>query len=262
MLTMAHPEHSEATKQKLRAMVDGLDEFQVLMRHGTREKAEKDAFRIAALKSDIVEAEKAVAAEVDKRLEMSKSLQSWADTQVAAIRSKADAMLSSAIIEINAKLASVHARISELERKFEADRVEVLAEVERRNEELVDSLKAFNAAFEEERASRVARERAIMERLAKEENDSIRRFDEERAVREQVYMAAKKRLEEAVAARSKADEKFQTTVLAEVAAVKNAVAAEERARIAEDDEIAETMHRYVQKLQASLAVLNSEDTVM
>ena len=38
------------------------------------------------------------------------------------------------------------------------------------------------------------------------------------------------------------------------------LAAEERAREAEDDEIAGTLNRYVQKLQASLALLHSDDT--
>jgi len=73
-------------------------------------------------------------------------------------------------------------------------------------------------------------------------------------------MAAKKRLEDAVLARTKADEKFQSAALTEVAALKNAVVAEERARVAEDDEIAATFNRYVQKLQASLALMTSEDT--
>ena len=38
------------------------------------------------------------------------------------------------------------------------------------------------------------------------------------------------------------------------------LAAEERAREAEDDEIAGALNRYVQKLQASLALLHSDDT--
>jgi hypothetical protein len=49
-------------------------------------------------------------------------------------------------------------------------------------------------------------------------------------------------------------------VLEEVAAINNALVAEERKREAEDDDIAATLNRYVQKLQASLALLHSDDT--
>jgi hypothetical protein len=42
--------------------------------------------------------------------------------------------------------------------------------------------------------------------------------------------------------------------------LQNALAAEEQARRKEDDDIVLTLDRYVQKLQASLALLNTQDT--
>ena len=72
-------------------------------------------------------------------------------------------------------------------------------------------------------------------------------------------MAVKRRLEEAVEARTKLDDRFQSSVFAEIAALKNGLQAEARARGQEDDSLAATLNAYVAKLQASLALINSED---
>jgi DNA helicase IV len=95
-----------------------------------------------------------------------------------------------------------------------------MADVKKRNEDLVQSLREFNAAFEAERASRMEREQRIVDRIARQEHESIRRFDEERQTREQIYITAKKKLEDAVLARTKTDEKFQAAMWEELAAVK------------------------------------------
>lgn len=252
--------HTDGTKARLKSMTEGLDEFSHLLRTGTRQRKEKDDHRVAELKAEMATVERTISMEVDKRVEMAKALQVWADTQVTGLRNRLEASVTASKLDIEGKVLEIRSRIGRLETSFEADRIRVMEDVRRRNEELVASLREFNAAFEADRAARMEREQFILERIAKQEHESIRRFDEERQVREQIYLATKKRLEDAVAARTKTDDKFQTSVLAEVAAVKNALAAEESKRIAEDDEIAESLNRYVQKLQASLALMLSDDT--
>lgn len=251
---------ASGTKTRLKSMTEGLEDFSQLLRTGNRQRREKEDHRVAELKSDIAAAERTIIVESEKRVEMGRALQSWAETQVVAIRTRLESLISAARQDMDAKFAALHTRIDSLEATFHEDRERVMADVRKRNEELVEALKEFNAAFEIERAARLEREQKIRDRIAKLEHESVYRFDEERQVREQVYIGAKRRLEDAVIARTKADEKFQTSVWEEVAAIKNALAAEESARIAEDNEIAETLNRYVQKLQASLAMMLSEDT--
>jgi len=241
-------------------MTEGLDDFSALLRTGTRQRREKDDHRVAELKSDIAVVERSMSVEVDKRVEMAKALQAWGEAQVEGIRHRLEASVAAGKIEMAKSVDALHVRVAALEAAFEADRERVMADVKRRNEELVVSLREFNATFEAERAARMDREARILDRVAKEEHESLRRFDDERQVREQVYLAAKKRLEDAIIARTKADEKFQAATWEEIAAVKNALVAEERARVAEDDEIAVSLNRYVQKLQASLALMLSDDT--
>jgi hypothetical protein len=249
----------DSTKARLQSMTDGLDDFAALLKAGSRQRREVDEHRIAELKAQVLELERAVSIETDRRSETARALQAWAETQVAGIRSRMEALLSASKVEAQSKFDAVHARIAGLETKFEADCVKVMADVKKRNEDLVETLRVFNASFETERRARMEREQAILDRLAKQEHESLRRFDDERHVREQTYMATKRVLEEAVASRTKADEKFQEATLAELAAIKNAVVAEERERAREDTEIAEVLEKYVQKLQASLAIINSGD---
>ena len=137
--------------------------------------------------------------------------------------------------------------------------VRVLEEVDRRNRDLVAALQAFHEAFEAERRDRVVREQRILDRLGAAEHEAIAVWDSERLQREQVYMAVKRRLEEAVEARTKLDDRVQSSVFAEIAALKHGLQAEARARGQEDDSLAATLNAYVAKLQASLALINSED---
>lgn len=73
-------------------------------------------------------------------------------------------------------------------------------------------------------------------------------------------MKIKEDIDTAAASRVKADERFQSAVTEELASLRNAIRKEEQQRIQEDDEILDTLNRYVQKLQASLQIVNSSDT--
>lgn len=249
-----------ATKQKLKNLTEGLDEFASLLQAGARQRKEVDEQRLAELKVMVHALEREISVETERRGETARALQTWAEAQVAAIKTKLEALLSANKAEIGVQFDALHRRIDEVEVKFEKDRERVMADVKKRNDELLENLRAFAAVFEAERKSRMEREQRILDRLAKQEHESIKRFDEERHTREQTYMATKKSLEEAVTTRSKLSEKFEEATLSELAALRNAVIAEERSRAKEDEEIAAVLHAYVQKLQASMAISLSTDT--
>lgn len=96
--------------------------------------------------------------------------------------------------------------------------------------------------------------------MARQEESTKDNFETERTAREQVYQELKRKLDDAVRSRAKADEKFQAMVAAELTSISNAIRTEEEIREQEDDEIVDTMNRYTQKLQASLQIINSSDT--
>ncbi len=161
---------------------------------------------------------------------------------------------------VQAKLDGLSARIDDMATQFAADKAEVLAKVESENKKLAAELAAFNEKFEEERADRLRREEAIASRQAAIEQHTADQIEAERGAREASVMALKTRIDEACLRINKADSKFQEAVTAELATLRNALAAEEGAREQEDDELLETLQKYTQKLQASLQIINSSDT--
>jgi hypothetical protein len=258
---MASSEPAEAPKstEVLGKMLSDFDTFEGLLRNGTRQRREKDDSRVAELRLVVREVETAVAQESDRRVEAAKALQGWAETQVVSVRTRLEELLAASHADVLKRIDAVHSRIDALEVQFEKDKIATLAEVDKRNRELVQALQEFREEFEAERKSRLEREQALLDKLGAAEHDSSARWDDERAEREKIYMAIKKRLEEAVDARTKADDRFQASVFTELAAIKNSIQAEARAREAEDDALASGLTAYVQKLQASLALINSED---
>ena len=249
-----------ATAEALGKMLSQFDAFEGQLRNGTRQRREKDEHRVAELRATLVSVEAEVGEESRRRAEATKALQAWAETQVLGVRTRLEELLAAAHADACARVAALNERVAALERSFAADRARVLEEVDRRNRELVAALQAFHEAFEAERRDRVVREQRILDRLGAAEHEAIAVWDAERLEREQVYMAVKRRLEEAVEARTRADDRLQGSVFAELAALKNGIAAEARARGQEDDSLAATLNAYVAKLQASLALINSEDT--
>ena len=149
-------------------IADGLDQFESEMKSGTRQRREKDEHRIAELKSDIQVVEQRVTEEAKKRIEASHALQAWAAAQVLATRTRLEAQLAASQTAIQARMSDLAARIDKLETQFASDRAAVTEDVRARNEDLGASLRAFNAAFEDERCGRLEREKVCIMRKNRE----------------------------------------------------------------------------------------------
>jgi hypothetical protein len=104
---LATTAHTDATKTRLKSMTDGLEDFSNLLRTGNRQRREREDHRIAELKAEIATVERTIATEIDKRVEMAKALQSWAETQVIAIRNKLEALLSAAKADSDKKSGGI-----------------------------------------------------------------------------------------------------------------------------------------------------------
>jgi hypothetical protein len=236
-----------------------LDSFEVALKNGTRARREKEESRVSDLRSSIRDVENRLSEEAERHNESIRALQAWAESQAAGVRERLEAQVADAHTDAVARIAALNARVDALETKFEADKIATLIEVDRRNRELSAALASFAAEFEAEKVARAGREHALLLKMGAAELEARAAWDEERAAREQVYMGAKRRLEDAIAAREKGDGKFQSAVISELAAIKTSISAEAAARALEDDHLNAALAAYVAKLQASLALVNSED---
>ena len=112
--------------------------------------------------------------------------------------------------------------------------------------------------FEVESKSRLEREAAILKRLADNESAVANRFDADRTEREKHYVELRGILEAHVRRRGKTDEKLKTKLNEDLARLKNSIAIESKIRWREDAELAAAMNGYVEKLQQSLYIVNSD----
>ncbi len=240
-------------------VLGSMDSFEAALRNGTRARREREESRVADLRASIRDVEARVGEEAERHIEAARALQAWAETQVSSLRVRLEEQLAAKHADTLARVAALNARVDALEAKFESDRAATVELVERRNRELVAALEAFHQVFEAERKARLEREAALLVRLGTAEHEALAQWEAERAEREQVYMAAKRRLEEAIDARERGDSKFQQAMVSELATLRAGLGAEAEARAAEVDHLAAALAAYVQKLQASLALVNSED---
>ena len=74
-----------STKDKLASIVDGFSNFDTEMKIGTRQRREKDEFRIAELKMEMKRLDAGLTAEIKKRTEMNKSTQTWIENELSKL---------------------------------------------------------------------------------------------------------------------------------------------------------------------------------
>ena len=79
---------AEETTKRLESIMASFDAFDADMRIGTRQRREKDEFKVFTMQQQMAVLERSLHNEVKKRTEMTKSIKTWCDTQVAEMRSK------------------------------------------------------------------------------------------------------------------------------------------------------------------------------
>jgi hypothetical protein len=247
------------TKQRLAAIVQGFDEFDVEMKTGTRQRREKDEFKIAELKTEIKRLDEALVIEIKRRTEMNKSTQAWFEEQLSVVNKNFHDALEERDEKSQKKLEVLENRITALGEHFETEKTEILRQIEDRGRELAKMLNDFKEEFDRDRELRLEREAALMKQLTDHEYVVSDKFDKQIQSREQKYSAVRAILEENVRLRDQAEQRFQTFFEREVHKLHNNVRTESEVREREDDEIVEALNRYTVKLQSSLKLINSTD---
>mmetsp|Transcript_33323 Transcript_33323/g.55954 ORF Transcript_33323/g.55954 Transcript_33323/m.55954 type:complete len:258 (+) Transcript_33323:118-891(+) len=247
------------TKEKLATIVSGFDEFDTEMKRGTRQRREKDEFRITELKNEMTRLDTELTAEIKRRMEMNKSTQIWFEDQLAVLNVKFHKKLEERKEATYARLEKTNERITNMEMYFEDQKQKILKYIDDRGEELAKLLYKFKDEFEEDRALRLEREAVIVKQLTDHEQEVGERFQDQINSREARYQAVREVLEDNIKLREKSEARFQSFFDREINRLKNEFRAEAEIREREDDEIIEALNRYTLKLQTSLKVVNSTE---
>ncbi|KAH7476474.1 hypothetical protein PRIC1_000483 [Phytophthora ramorum] len=248
-----------ATRSKLEKLMSGFTTFDDVMRIGTRQRREKDEYRLAEMRQEMNRLELKLEAEIKKRIEMNKSLQNYCDEQVAHMTAAFEALLSDRAKQVDDRLDHLTQEINDLQALVTKEKHGIPLMIENKTNELTQKLIAFMDAFEEERQRRTNQEAMILKRLGDHEHATAESFERERHDRELKYSELKNALDTYSSTRIRGDERFHAFAQEEIAKIQNALVAEAQAREREDDEIVEALNRYTAKLQDSLKVITSPD---
>ena len=259
-LTHLNMSVASATKQKMKGLLNDFNQFEDVMKEGTRQRREQDEQKLQVLKIEMGRIEKTLNSEVKRRVEMNKGLQAWCEKQIVSFHERLEARMTEKFEQLQVQIDALVVRIAELEAEFAVEKERIPREIEERGRILTAQLEAFQEAFEEERARRLVREEELRVQLTDHEHVVSERFQKERSEREQKIMVLKERLEKSTVSRNKADVRFQKVIKEEYTALKNQIAEEAKVREQEDDEVVETLTAYTKKLQSSLHIINSTDS--
>ncbi|CAM9147315.1 unnamed protein product [Chrysoparadoxa australica] len=248
------------TKARLSNILDSFQAFDTDMKIGTRQRREKDEHRIAQLTEELSGLEKTLNVEIKRRIELNKSIQTWADTEITQTTTRFKDLITERSDAIQERLNTIVGKLDSLEVLFSTEMAKIPVDIQRRTEELTKMLTDFECKFDAERNSRLEREGRIVKQLGDHEEVVSGNFDKERTARENTYAELRRTLDENIRSRMKGDEKFQSFVAEELAALRNAVGLERQTREKEDDEIVDALNRYTTKLQTSLKIINSAET--
>ena len=82
------PEEPMETTKRLDSIMSSFDAFDTDMKVGTRQRREKDEFKVFLMKKQMAQLERQLNSEIKRRTEMNKSMQTWTDKQIAETRAK------------------------------------------------------------------------------------------------------------------------------------------------------------------------------
>lgn len=256
---MAEPPNAPSTKERLATIVQGFDTFDSEMKTGTRQRREKDEFKIAELKTEMKRLDGDLVAEIKRRTEMNKSTQMWFEGQLFELNRSFHATLEERTATTTKRLDTLAESITVLDERFEQEKALILRQIDERGAELARLLNEFKDEFERERLLRLEREERLVKQLTDQEYETNGRFESQIQTRESRYAAIRSVLEDNIKLRDKAEERFQAFFEREIHKLHNSVRQETEVREREDDEIVEALNRYTMKLQSSLKIINSTD---
>lgn len=248
-----------STKDKLSTIVQGFDDFDLEMKRGTRQRREKDEFRITELKNEVKRLDNELTAEVKRRTEMNKSTQIWFEDQLTIVNKSFHETLATRKTETDRRLDELNERITDLNTYFEEQKAVIIKYVDDKGEELNKLLNKFKDEFDEDRRLRLEREAVIVKQLTDHEQEAAAAFQKQIEAREARYTEIRSTLEDNIKLRDKSEARFQVFFEKEVSRLRNDYSKEADVREREDDEIVEALNRYTLKLQTSLKVVNSTD---
>ena len=152
------------TTKRLESIMASFDAFDADMRIGTRQRREKDEFKVFTMQQQMAVLERSLHNEVKKRTEMTKSIKTWCDTQGAEMRSKFQHDVNERRIKLQERVDGLRERTNDMRRRFTVDMHAIPLDIEARGKALAERLHHTMEQFDAESKSRKEREASMLRR--------------------------------------------------------------------------------------------------
>jgi len=250
------PVPASATQAKIGALREKFAGFQSQWETETKHRIDRDGTKLDGVKESMVKLEQTLNLEIKRRVEANKALQQMFESQITSIQDRLEAIFVDRLDKLQLNVDALGDRMSQVESEFTLTREQYIADIEDKNAVVAKDTNGMQNAFENEKIDRKERELAISKKLGDHEARTHTALETQSQLREQKYQSLRGELEEIKRVREKGDDKFQTFILEEVAAVKNGLVAESQARESSDDDIVQALNHYTKCLQDALRIIN------
>nr|PIM05008.1 putative SF-assemblin [Toxoplasma gondii COUG] len=179
------------------------------------------------------------------------------ESQLLGVQDKLSSIFVEKFDQLQSALDALNDRLTVVERESAIEKEKQAKEWEEKNVVISKDMSTIKAALETESQLRQEREVQLAKRLGELEYRTEGKFEAEKNTRQQKYEQAHEEMEEAKRIRERNEEKFQTFVLEEIAALKNGLVLESQAREGADDDIVQAVNHYTTALQDALRLVTT-----
>jgi SF-assemblin/beta giardin len=131
---------SSNTKARLSNILNSFQDFDQSMKVGVRQRKEKDEHRVAQLTTELTRLEKLLNVEIKRRVELNKSIQTWAESEIDKVTGTFKEMIADRSQAIHSRMEQVVAKIDGLEQRFASEMAKIPIDITQRAEHLTAML--------------------------------------------------------------------------------------------------------------------------
>ena len=258
--TPAVPSADDAASRRLADVSAKFSQFYSDLESEKARRAEAELGRRNQLFEQVQRIELDVEAEARRRRESERALRE----KLAADMAQSEARVEARLREVSGELARgvdlLTKTVAELREGLREERKQRREDVERLAEHVAERVEECQSGIDDERVARLEREaRATLKRVGEDVLRISEKVDDERSAREEHVGAVRSDLD-AVKAKDTAEaDAFESLVLSDLAAIKNALNEEKRERVGEDERIVGALNAYARVTQESLKLVNRSD---
>ena len=223
-----------------------------------KQKKEKEDLSIAELRICMVDMERSLAQETERRITATTALQQLCTEKVSSMEQRLNEIIDHRISSIQDRVNRLESKVQDLNIRIDEESIRIPADIERMGKEIQTALRSLQEDFVLERKDRLQRESRMMKQVSDHADLVHTRWNQEKNERESSIQNLLKLVEEKQMNPWSEDSNSRESYL-DVQTLMNELERERHERKVEDEEIIQALYRYTEKLEKSLSIMNGDE---